>query len=340
MAKKASVRTSKKAPKRNASKKLIFLFIFVLIAAAIIAFGIHSEMNRGISKVDTSINYEDTLFNEASLNANMSFSPYYGVSLKSVEFDPSFSDLGLYTIRLDGYPMNDFNLESCPLWGDDNDLEEINQQTLFKDFSKKHLKIIESSRQHVIEYINDSDVFTNKDELIEGIKNVKFYLYTKSTHEQLQNAEVSALHLGDGIYCNKKQMDFFCEYVVVHELVHHLRYLASDRKLSNELYFATSFDETITDLITLSMDPANTFKPGYGSPYYVYYGPVYKYLNLFGRDALSAYFYGYDEFFEENGGNTFKLEHNAYVVTLAYYNMASDGVICNEGIYNAWDARF
>ena len=312
---------------------IIAILIIIATIGGICFLAYDYESSRGRSDINISENYENNLFTCATLSSLAPSMSITNATMSTVNFDPSFSELGLYTITLEEFPDSSFKLESCPIWGEDNDIEEINQQTKFKNFNKSQKKMIESARQHVIEYINDSEVFTDKETLIEGIENIPFYLYTESTHEQLSDYDsAAAVHLGNGIYCNNTQKEFFCEYVFVHELVHHLRYLTSDKKLSNERYFATTFDEALTDVITLSMNPANTFKSGYGSPYITFYEPMYKYLAIFGRDALSAYFYGYDEFFENSGGNTFRTEHDAFVVSLAYYDKVQDGIICTEGI--------
>lgn len=337
MSKKSTKNRSKKQqPKRNTNK----IFTPTVIVPAVIALICFIGISIGL--IASPGNFEDKLFKDAAYTAQHPNMSIINATAKDVQFDPSFSDLGLYTITLHEFPDYPYMMESCPITGKDNNMEEINQQTKFADFSDKHKKIIEDSRNLVIKYINDSDVFTNKEELVEGIENIPFYLYTESTHDMLTNYDIApaAVHLGGAIYCNIEYSDSFCEYIFVHELVHHLRYLTNDKKLSNELYFATSLDETIADVITLSMDPKVDFEEGYGSPYMVFYEPIYKYLNLFGRDALSAYFYGYDEFFEKNGGTTFKREHHAFVVSLAYYDISQDGIICSEGIYNAWNARF
>ena len=337
MSKKSTKKRSKKHQPKNNTKKVISPAVIISAIFSLICF-----IGISLGVIASSGNSETKIFKNAKNIANNPNISIVNATAKDVHFDPSFSDLGLYTITMYEFPDYPYMLESCPITGDDRDLEEINQQTKFTDFSDEHLKIIEASRNLVIQYINNSEVFTNKEKLVEGIKNIPFYLYTESTHDQLINYEIqpAAVHLGGAIYCNNDYNTSFCEYLFVHELVHHLRYLTSDQKLSNELYFATSLDETIADIIALSMEPEVNFEEDYISSYTVFYEPVYKYLNLFGRDALSAYFYGYDEFFEKNGGDTFKLEHNAFVVSLAYYDIAEDGIICNEGIYNAWNARF
>lgn len=337
MSKKTSKAHTKKLQTKRNAKSPITPAVIITTVVALICF-----VSISIGLFASSGNFEDKLFSDARYTSRHPQMGIMNATATDVQFDPTFSDLGLYTISLKEFPGYPFNMESCPLTGKDNNLEEIKQQTKFTEFSVKQEKIIEDSRNLVIKYINDSEVFTNKEELIEGIQTVPFYLYTESTHDMLINLEdvPAAVHLGGAIYCNIEFSDSFCEYVFAHELVHHLRYLTSDKQLSNELYFATSLDETIADVITLSMEPKVEFEEGYGSPYMVFYEPIYKYLNLFGRDALSAYFYGYDEFFEKNGGATFEREHNAFVVSLAYYDIAQDGIICTEGIYNAWNARF
>lgn len=57
-----------------------------------------------------------------------------------------------------------------------------------------------------------------------------------------------------------------------------------------------------------------------------YYSLVYPYINLFGKDAIEAYFYGYDSIYE-------KIDHNEFhffVIVIENYGEENSDVYYNN----------
>lgn len=338
------MKKTSQAKKKNATTKkninfvIPCVFLCLAILAAGIFFGYNSYMYGGISDIDTETNFESQLFDNAEVDYN---SPW-------VNMDPSIRLKDLYLSTLEnGEPYYHFEIINYDpqgftfgeMRGDDFQYENVHSQMTLKEFSKRHELMIESARNFVIEFIKDSSVLTDKETLIEKIKNVPFYLYTDSTHELLKNLDAPAVHTGNAIYCFNEYKDYFCEFMYVHELVHHLRYLTLGERLSNVEYFATQFDETITDLITTSMDPKLLNSNEYQSGYSITHTVVNEYLHLFGEDALQAFFYGYEDFYDSRN-ITFKTEHEAFIVALEKYATGIEGaIVACETLIKYWSVQ-
>ena len=287
-----------------------------------------------ISTPDPDINYEDKLIADANHYAYISGE----YSITDIEFDPDGMDNGLYDIYINNEP-EPYQYQGGRLYSKEKDLANINEQTTFVEFTEREEKIIQSSRDIVCKYIQDSSVLTNKEWLIEKIQTLPFYKYSDSTHPEIISVmKAPGAHMIYGIYCYDEFSQYYCEYFFVHELFHHLRYLTSGESLTTTLYYATPFVEAMTDIMTHTMNPKFFNDPNYASGYVDFYGPIYTYLSIFEEEALEAYFYGYDEFFA-NGGNTFKFEHNLFAVAIGSYTTHPNTPLVCDALFNTWRAR-
>ena len=335
---------SKKSMKSVPSKKntyhskmlyiIVILLLFVIITAALVFIN-NGGFYNPISTPDPSINYEEALIEDANRNAYIS----QKYSITKLEFDPDGMNNGIYDIYINN-STDAYQYQGGKLYSKEKDLATINEQTTFVEFTEKEEKIIQSSRDLVCKYIQDSSVLTNKEWLIERIQTIPFNKYSDSTNPEIISVmHTIGAHMITGIYCYDKYSEFYCEYFFVHELLHHLRYLTFGENLTTTLYYATPFSEAMTDIITYTINPKMFRNSSYQSGYVDFYAPIYTYLSIFERDALEAYFYGYDEFFEANGGKTFEAEHNLFAVAIGSYASSSSTPLVCDALFNTWKTR-
>lgn len=331
--------TASPATTENNSRNIVLVAVsFMVTLAILLSIGMviyNHYLYSDTTKPDSSINYEEILLKEAK----QQYFIFDETIFSRVEFDPYGMENGIYSIYFDN-KIEPYMYQGCDLWIGDKDLSTLNDETTFTTFSLRESCIIQSARDLVCKYIQDSNVLMNKDYLIEKIQSVPIYKYTDSTHPELVSImDAPAVHMGNAIYCNKAFDEFFCEYMLVHELIHHLRYLTNGEELNNEKFFATVFDEALTDLITQSINPKFFNNPNYTSGYRNFYEPVNDYLSVFEEDGLNAFFYGYDDFVQKYGGKTFNIEHNLFVVALdSYENNPNTPIVC-ESLVHTWNTR-
>jgi hypothetical protein len=172
------------------------------------------------------------------------------------------------------------------------------------DVSDEFAPLIKSSKQKICDYIDKSNVLKDKEYLKDRIQVTEFKSATYGA-DQTIGAYFSPK---DGnIYINKNtRKEAICEWMFVHELVHALDYYTHGCDVQSEKYRCTLLDETITDLITESLNPKK-IENRYMSGYRPYYELVSPYINLMGEKALNAYFYSYDEVEAELGAEEFQL---------------------------------
>lgn len=333
---KYNTKKNNKAKTQSKNNQHIMAMISAAIAIAIaVIFGVcYCYIYGGITKINENINYEEKLLAEV-YDVPMT-QETESIFLKKMFMDHTDDATEYYNILVsDG--INDYNVGytiNPNLFGVNEKDEEVNKGIVFCSFSKRYEIMIESARQHVIKFISDSTVFTDKEMLIEEIKNIPFYLYTEAEYSKL-NLDAPAVYLQNAIYCDKNNEEFFCEFMFTHELIHHLRFLTNGKDGKMERYLYMNLDETLTDLITMSMN----VKLDYASGYSDYYIPVSRYLSIFKDDALKAYFYGYDDFFKKHGGKSFQIEHDCFAVVVESFTSSADNIIVADAICNSWSAR-
>lgn len=318
--------------------RIVVILISSAAIIALCAIGYNQYMYGSISTINEKVNYEEQLFQNAQEDyENPEVILDSSIELKSVFLDSSDPESDpFYHFQLSGFDTPQ-GFKIGEFYGDDEKYLTISEETTFADFSKRQELIIESARDHVVKYIQDSKVLTEKDKLIEGIENIPFYLYTESSHDILKDLDAPAIHCGNAIYCNQEYEKYFCEWIFVHELFHHLRYLTCGN-FSSERYYSLYLDEAIADLLTCATQPKTFSSDRYANGYEIYHEPVNKYLAVFGEDALYSYFYGYNEFFSSY--TTFKTEHDAFAFALQYYGEDVGPTACCEALIKYWHSQF
>ena len=106
-----------------------------------------------------------------------------------------------------------------------------------------------------------------------------------------------------------------------------------ERKIiENEEYAFNLFNEVLTDMITSTINPQ--IDKNIQSGYYLYYDLLYPYINLFGKDAIDAYFYGYDNIYKQIE----KEEFEFFVILIENFGEESSDVYYNNLMYK-WNAK-
>ena len=311
--------------------KKIYNIISILAIVAFI-FGIKHLSIVKTNPIDESVNYQDELFTEASM-----YTLDYSIvekldSITTKTLDASHIELYGYEYEyVLNYENELFHPFSFPGFPYDNTPAKYNLDDLeYFKFNKSQEHIIEKSKKRISKLVDDYSIFSDKDFLKQGIENIEFYLVR---HPELfksdYNSELIAVYYEGSIYINKDSVKNFCEHSASHELIHHLRHLTNygdDYYNIDPAYSGLLFDEVMTEVLTVSSNP---YLPKNLNGYLSYTSNVYRYLDIFKEDALKAYFYGYDEFFEKYGNENFLMEHDAFVASFAgysseYYDLMND----------------
>ena len=311
--------------------KKIYNIIIILAIVAFI-FGIKYWTIAKTNPIDESVNYQDELFKEASM---------YSLNYSEVEKLDSITIKTLdashietygydyeYVLNYQNELYHPFGFPGFPF---DYTPPKYNLDNLeYFKFNKGQEQLIEKSRKRISKLIDDYSIFSNKEFLKEGIENIEFYLVR---HPELfktdSSVDLIAVYYEGAIYVNKDAVKSFCEHSASHELIHHLRHLTNygdDYYNVDPAYSGFLFDEVMTEVLTVSTNP---YLPKNLNGYLSYTSNVYRYLDLFGEDALKAYFYGYDEFFEKYDDENFLMEHDAFVASFSgysseYYDLMND----------------
>ncbi|MBQ7410671.1 MAG: hypothetical protein IJW20_04750 [Clostridia bacterium] len=298
--------------------------IIGILAVIVFVFGFKYLTDVRTNPIDESVNYEKELFDTASL-----------YELDSNEIDQietiSTSPVDEDTAQIYGYNYT-YNIDYSNIYLDDmsfpglpynSELLKYNLDNLkYSKLSLAQNKKIASAKERIYKLIDDYSIFSDKDFLKECVKNVNFYLVKDSDFFSIPDTqdELVAQFYEGSIYVNKEKQDYFFEHTATHELIHLLRHLThyGNTNWSADVpYAGMPFDEGMTEILTYS---TNAHIPSNINGYKHYTPNIYRYLNLFKEDALKAYFYGYDEFFEKYGGETFKIEHEAFSASFIGYN--------------------
>lgn len=146
------------------------------------------------------------------------------------------------------------------------------------------LETMLASKKLIINYINESSIFKNKEDLISYINN----LPVKSADfpdDSLISAYDPILEI---VFVNIKS-NSVDEHTIVHEFFHAL---ASKTRGNSKWYeyCTTIFDEAFTEVLASSV-----IKPKYPTTYSNYIRYIYHFIGILGLDAIGSYFYGVDE---------------------------------------------
>lgn len=290
----------------------------------------------GCTGPDPSISYEEEFFANAEEYSTFGNTFISDINIVSVDnYDCDF-----YEVHLSNGAEPTYHEVLKNLYGEYLANEEVDAVTNFAEFSHKERRFIQSARDIVTQFINDSTILRDKEYLVEQINNIPFRLYTSSEQEELNNNPI-AVYIGRTIYCNSEEREYFSEFAFVHELFHYLRFLCNGEDTTEERYFGGKFDEATTDLLTYS---TSAYAPStFVSSYADYYSPILEYYNVFGTDALYAYFYGYDEFFEKydlKNDKTFITEHDAFVGSVDFFSNNLESRITTHAFTASWNSRY
>lgn len=197
------------------------------------------------------------------------------------------------------------------------------------DVSSQNQKIVAKSKQLVYQYIDVSKILKDKE-------NIKNYIDSLATKEGIftDDDDVGAYfsHTDNCIYINKDNLEHICEWMIVHELIHAISYYTHGCSIENEEYAFNLFNEVLTDMITSTINPQ--IDKNIQSGYYLYYDLLYPYINLFGKDAIDAYFYGYDNIYKQIE----KEEFEFFVILIENFGEESSDVYYNNLMYK-WNAK-
>ncbi len=192
------------------------------------------------------------------------------------------------------------------------------------DVTEKHQEVISRSKELVYQYIDSSRVLKDKDELKAYIDKLAikeaFYTYDKNVGAYFSHEE-------NTLYINKYATDSVCEWMIVHEFTHAISYYTHDFDIEKETYAFDLFNEVITDMVTATMKPkiVNNALSGYS----LYYDLLCPYLNLFGIEAIEAYYYGYNNIYEKVG----KDEFDFFVLVIQNYGAEDTEAFYNNLMY-------
>lgn len=318
-----------------------FMWQFILVSAAIICavVGIFTvTVKAEIPIPNVEVNFEEQLFDyaeEYSEKPDFYLEPIYALEYVAMKNSNEFYDAFSYRVKIQNYEYEQL-FESGLFVGNASTYDGIYDETEFDEFSEHQIKMIDAARNHVVKYIDDSNVLRDKEILIEAIKSVPFHLYTGTTNEELSEViDAPAVHVGSSIFCNKEYDEFFSVYMLTHELFHHLRYLTNGANFSELTYVGTMYDEGITDFLTLSTGLESPIIKGYACGYEYLHNVIGEYLNIFGEKALEGFFYGTEEFFDSFYTN-FQAEHHAFVCALDYYGQEYSPQLVCRAILKYW----
>ena len=222
---------------------------------------------------------------------------------------------GLYHVDINGREIvvqieKDYNLE--------------NAKSNITECDSEIKEIARTSKEKVVNYINDSKILEDKEELVEYINNIPVLM------ADFANSEVAEYDLeSDSIFINNENRVDVCEWLIVHELVYALSQ-KTNGTIEKGRYQDDLFNEVLTDIITAGIEPNGI--EVYESEYFAYHGYVYLYLGCVGIDGIEAYFYGYDEILEKIP----EAELDIFVESLKYVNDSEDAVIIVCNCINDW----
>ena len=296
-------------------KKKSFIKKIATLSLSIIAMLTSSPAIASAASVyDASVIDTAEYFSAATDYSNLQDNPFlttkrtFGVSKTE---DDSFT---YYKINVNGTPME----VHVP-----KDEDEHPAPKNISDVPNKVQDVITSSRNLVFDYIDASDILEDKQE----IKDFLSELPIKEADYD-DDSESGALFYpeDEGIYINRLNEEYVCEWMLVHEYFHAIAYFTNGYTVGE--YGYTFFTEFLTDTLTSSLDPA--ISEGIESAYSQQATLIYPYIALAGEKAISAYFYGYDDSIYRM---IQKVEFDFWIIVLQNYGTNLSDVYYNNLIF-------
>lgn len=236
---------------------------------------------------------------------------YIAEQKNPIEVNPFSNSEYMFTVQKDGekYNVNINGDKHIIMFTNNEEGEGLYVPTAVKKFEDKNtVQMINRCKKKVINYITESKLLTNKEELSKRISELEVY-----TAELTDDESVGAIwHYEDEvIYVEQDNVKYVCEWMFVHEMIHALSFYTHNSDIGNEEYGFTKFNEAFTDLITSAILYGSE-EMNY-SGYAKYFEWLFPFVDNFGEDAISAYFYGYDEIVNKIGSQE---EMDLYVQTM------------------------
>ena len=295
------------------NKKLLTKFVVVLAIVVSIFLGTYNVLTPNY---DSNILNDAKTFTTSTDLSDLTTNPFLNTSRYFDVVEMEKKDHISFKVDVNGTIMN-INAE------DSADEKVVPTETF--ELSDTEYKIIESSQKLVFKYINSSKILRNQ----KGIKN---FIKTLPVKEAiLENAVESNAAMfydikdNEAIFINKKDSNFLCEWMIVHEYIHAIAYYTHGNSLGP--YGFNQFNEILTDLITSSLHPQ--IADGVLSAYADYFYLIYPYINLFNVQAIDAFFYGYQNIYNLIP----KEEFDFFVVVIENYGMDNSEVYYNNLMY-------
>ena len=303
-------------------KKLIRLFIFTMVIVILLTGCTNAATNKDdVADVDNveTINYDSITLERAEQVTDETGFDFYS--------NP-FSDGSRY-FKVEKKSENDFLVD---VNGSKMEVQTPNEQSSSEEYhpinvsniSSKYTKIVETSKQLVFKYIDSSTVLKDKEDIKEYIENLPA---KEASFTEEDDVGAFFSDTDNCIYINRNNSDLICEWMVVHELIHVISFYTHGCCMEDEEFAYNLFNEILTDILTSSMNPK--ILQGVQSGYSMYYGLLYPYINLFGKEAIHAYFYGYDDIYNQVG----KTEFEFFVLVIENYGVENSNVYYNNLIY-------
>lgn len=278
------------------------------------------------------ISYDEKIINESAEFVNSYWSEAFATNPfanngRTFEVGKSAKDQSMYIVNNNG---SVFTVQLV-----DNPDSEYVPTDISDIKSSKTQKIVNSSKQKISNYIDESTILQDKENLKNCISDleVKFATFLNSKNKKTDEKVGAYFSYKDNVvYIEESCKTEVSEWMICHEMVHALCFYTHKSNIENEEYPYQLFNEILTDIITSSLNP--DIQKDSISGYMPYYYLVYPYIDLFGISSIKAYFYGYDVIFDSVETDEF----NMFVWTIENYNSAETAVAFYNNLVLKWNA--
>ena len=230
-------------------------------------------------------------------------------------FSVVLDDQGIYHVDINGTEV---------LVEIEKDYIVENAKSNITECDSEVMEIAKASKDKVINYIKDSNILKDKDELVEYINNIPVQMADFAICEVIEyDSEY------DSIFINNQSRAEVCEWLLIHEIMYALSQ-KTNGGVENERYSYSLFNEVLTDVITAEMEPEITFE--IESEYSDYFTWMYLYLGCVGIDGIEAYFYGYDDILQRIP----ETELDIFVELFEHVNNNEDAIVILTNCINDW----
>lgn len=340
--------TSKAKTTKETRVKKINLAVLLVLAAFAVVIGIFiTKLSASASTSEPDSNsYDNTFFSNAKertclleidFENNSFYTPECGFEILE---EKEISDGVEFVVQEFGEETN----IPIHVLGADGELRFIDVE----DVTDKEIeKYITNSKKYILQYIEQSTILKNKQELMDYITNeMKVKVATVIDPDTGEDNRVVASANNSYIYLNNRYLDDLDDATLVHEMLH---VLSNHIRGSEPTYL--QLDEAITDMITEAIIPSmhedlvkqgkiistnsyyqmmpELYKDLWPDPkfykscydhYYLYTSPL---IDICGEKILEGYFYGFENVYKDSEIIS-KEEFDLFATT---YNLMEDDSI-------------